>query len=142
MKTSTRKELLRLRLGELSTQEAAGLRRRLEADAALAAAYEALCREWDSLADPPLPEAPAGFSRRVLERIEAESGASVSLLGGPWARVAALVVLLLGMALGSRLAVWMEGGDLDLYAQQTLADEYWSAFEGAAGGDAWAGDQP
>src|SRR5512135_1869079 len=107
MAEKTKRQLMRLLHGELPAERARGLRAELERDPALRREYERLRAVWEGLAAPEPEPAPAGFSARVMARLrsEREAPSGLGLAFAPaWAKVAAGLALVAGLALGSELA--------------------------------------
>ncbi|MGE5233676.1 MAG: hypothetical protein ACM3OB_06155, partial [Acidobacteriota bacterium] len=108
MAEKTKRELTRLLHGELAAPRAAALRAELERDPALRAEYERLRAVWEGLAAPAPEPAPAGFAARVMARVrsEREAPSGLGFAGAPvWAKVVAGLALVVGLALGSELAL-------------------------------------
>lgn len=99
-------DLLRLLHGELPPARARELSRRIAGEPDLLASYRRLEKVWGGLgADAAVAPRP-GFATAVIARVRAESEASAGLgwsMAPAWAKVAALLALAVGAALGSGL---------------------------------------
>jgi anti-sigma factor RsiW len=102
MTRGTEQELIRLLHGELSPDEARGLRERLGREPDLAASHRSLERAWNGLALPPPAPVPAGFTGRVMAHVRSQPAPGpLSWSTAPgWVRGAAAAALIAGAALG------------------------------------------
>ncbi len=129
-------QMIRLLHGELPPERARELRRRIAADAALAASFRRLEQIWNALEAPPPPPVDAGFTARValLARRQAAEGLNWSLAPA-WARAGAVTALAAGLVLGLSLPRADEpvvAADLEGYTVAeplSLAESYWEALE-------------
>ena len=137
--------LIRLLHGELAPAEAKALSARLEREPALLAQYRWLERAWMNLGSDPTVLPRPGFSTSVMARARSASSPSAGLqwsFAPAWAKVAAILALLVGAALGSSLALSgvdgrpdpAPGSDAMIAAQLTLAESYETALQSPSPG--------
>lgn len=134
------RELLRDLRGELDAESSAALHRRLAEDPALRERARALAESWQSLTPPPDTAPPPGFAQRVLARAREEKPSDLSWSLLPrWAKVAAVLALVTGIATGAGVAVSappsrfaapsLDGGGASL---EGMAEHYLAALESEA----------
>ncbi|MEO8502618.1 MAG: hypothetical protein ABI609_01865 [Acidobacteriota bacterium] len=147
-------ELIRLLHGELPPAEAKALSQRLEREPALLAEYRKLEWAWTHLGPDPAALPRPGFATSVMAQARGASSPAAGLewsFAPVWAKVAAIVALLVGAVLGSGLA--LSGTDRPdpasdteamISSQLTMADSYETALQSPAGlgGDDDQGGRP
>ncbi len=144
------RQLMRWLHDELPAAERAELAARLAVDPRLAASFARLRAAWDGLELPAERPVPAAFRRELMAKLEGEHrrrpASGFHSLG--WARMASALALVagIGMGTGATLLVSTEAPvePDELAAEDSLADDYWTAFRGGdAGGQDWPGeDEP
>jgi len=135
MTSDDQRQLMRLLHGELSAEETARWRQRLEVEPALAARYAELERLWSGLELPdPAPAGPqlAAAVRRRLEREANPSLVDMWRLAPAGNRLLAAAALVAGIGIGTLAGTVSEvQADDSLFAatQISLAESYWQVLE-------------
>ena len=129
MKQVDDRRLALLVRGELSSAEEAVLQKRLELEPGLRNEYERMMLAWSDLELPEPAPAPVAFAERIRARAQEGTSTDLSWSRAPgWARVAAALALVTGLALGVAVSDQSESVP-DFLGELTLAEEYVLAVE-------------